>query len=74
VPPLPVFSDAFPVSPDSEIDARCCSESPSFQSAHGPAKEAWGQRRVRAQEPVGAPAGRLGEVGSAPPAILAGGG
>jgi len=70
VPPLPVFSDAFPVSPDSEIDARCCSESSSFQSAFGTAKGAWGQHRMKAQKPVGAPAGRLGEVGSAPPAIL----
>jgi hypothetical protein len=71
VPPLPAFSDAFIASPDNVVDARCCSESPSFQLALGAAKGAWDQRRVKAQEPVGAPAGRLGEVGSASPAIFA---
>ena len=69
--PLPAFSDAFLIaSPASVADARCCSESPSFRSALRAAKGIWTQHRVKALEPVGAPAGRLDEVGSAPPAIF----
>ena len=42
----------------------------SFRAVRVTAEAAWREHQADAHEVEGAPAGRLGEVGSAPPAIL----
>jgi hypothetical protein len=43
----------------------------SFRAVRVAAERAWRDHQQEAHETEGAPAGRLGEVGSAPPVILA---
>jgi hypothetical protein len=42
----------------------------SFRAVRAAAEAAWSDHQDREHQPEGAPAGRLGEVGSAPPAIF----